>query len=158
MKKIEFETPTGPDVYWESWIDPFANDDHNEEDIEDDELLDDYDEDEMEELESLAQLIDSNKKIKNVVGKIMMTPLGAVPLAEQSLASKYFKLWVGHTNFKLRHKHIRMIDEINGVESLDIMTNHRFRVSIGKLFKDRDVMANIRDVLVKDINENYKDT
>jgi hypothetical protein len=157
MKKIEFETPTDPDVYWEAWIDPFAEDDHSEEDVDDEDDLEDFEEEELEELESLAQFIDSNKKVKQVVGKIMMTPLGAVPLAEQSLASKYFKLWVGHTNFKLRQKHIKMIDNVNGVESLDIMTNHRFRVSIGKLFKDRDVMANIRDTLVEDINQNHKD-
>jgi hypothetical protein len=155
MKEIEYEPPTEPDVHWELWVDPYIQDSvsgHDEDDDDDDdEDYDDLDEDDdLEGIESLANLIESNKQVKRAA-KLILTPSGAVPISDSFFASYYFKLWMGHTNFKLRKKHVIMIDQINGVESVDIITNHRFRVGIGKLFKDRDVMANIRDTLVKDV-------
>ena len=36
-----------------------------------------------------------------------------------------------------------MIQQCEGVESLDIFTRYRFRISVGKVFKDSEVMNNI---------------
>ena len=39
------------------------------------------------------------------------------------------------------------IQSVDGVEALDIYTRYRFRIAIGKLFKDRDVMFQIQTKL-----------
>jgi hypothetical protein len=72
-----------------------------------------------------------------------------LPITEETLASKYFKFWVGHTNFKLLNSYIETVGLIEGVETIDVLTPYRFRISIGKLFKDRDVMVEIRKRLLE---------
>lgn len=78
----------------------------------------------------------------------IFTPFGVMPLTEQSLASSYFKFWVGHTNFKITTSFHKIISDIDGVETLDIFSPYRFRISVAKLFRDRDVMSNIRKSMV----------
>jgi len=102
-------------------------------DLDDDEL-DDFDE---EELQSFAKPVQT-----------ILTPFGILPLTEQTLASTHFKFWVGHSNFKLLDSYYESIEMCAGVESVDILTPYRFRIAIGKLFKDRDVMGSVRDTLV----------
>ena len=63
-----------------------------------------------------------------------------LPLTEQTMASKYFKFWVGHSNFKLTKEFYKIIGRHPGIETLDILTPYRFRIAVGKLFVDRDVM------------------
>ena len=78
-----------------------------------------------------------------------MTPFGMMPLTAQSLASNHFKFWVGHTNFKLLKKHSKIIGSVEGIESVDILTPYRFRISVAKLFVDRDAMAKVRKALLE---------
>ena len=100
----------------------------------------DIDPEMMEKLESMANM----PSIKTI-----MTPFGMMPLTEQSLASNHFKFWVGHTNFKLLKKHSKIIGSVEGIESVDILTPYRFRISVAKLFVDRDAMAKVRKVLLE---------
>jgi len=73
--------------------------------------------------------------------KIMHTSLGIIPMTEDSNPSKVFNFWLGNTSFKITHKIIAIIDDIEGVETLSVFTRYRFRVGIAKLFKDREVMS-----------------
>ena len=41
-----------------------------------------------------------------------------------------------------------MIENVMGVETVDVMTPYRFRISVAKLFKDRDVMSLVRTTLI----------
>ena len=138
--------PSGPEVYWERWIDPFDEDPNTPEDTapvdEEDARLS---EEEMflSEEEKMMQEFQSLNGIKTI-----FTPFGIMPLTEQSLVSNHFKLWVGHSNFKLTNRFYRVIGKVDGVESLDILTPYRFRVAIGKLFQDRDVMSEIRKAMI----------
>jgi hypothetical protein len=100
----------------------------------------DIDPEMMEKLESMANM----PSIKTI-----MTPFGMMPLTEQSLASNHFKFWVGHTNFKLLKKHSKIIGSVEGIESVDILTPYRFRISVAKLFVDRDAMAKVRKALLE---------
>ena len=50
-----------------------------------------------------------------------------------------------------------MIGQQPGIEALDILTPYRFRIAVGKMFVDRDVMKDVRDTMVThvtDENEN----
>lgn len=132
--------PSGYDVYWEKWIDAFEEGDEElaNEITEIEEALN------SEELIEQEQLFQSISHIKSIV-----TPFGVLPLTEHTMASKYFKFWVGHSNFKLTEIFYKIIGQHPGIETLDILTPYRFRIAVGKLFVDRDVMTSVRDVMVK---------
>lgn len=132
------------DIYWERWVDAYNNEEINSsrqlynDAVEEAEM--DMEEEMVEEVPFFSQPV-----------KTIMTPFGVLPLTEQSLASNHFKFWVGHSNFKLLEDFRDIIEKCSGVESLDIMTPYRFRIAIGKMFIDRDVMNDIRNTLVENV-------
>ena len=135
-------SPTGYDVYWEKWIDAFEEDaeaqleDHEEEALEGGF----FDEESFSEEEAFKESISHIQSI--------ITPFGIMPITEQNRASTYFKLWVGHCNFKLTEDFYKIIGREGGVEALDILTPYRFRIAVGKMFVDRNVMKAVRDKMV----------
>ena len=146
-------TPSGYDVYWEKWIDAFEQEDNelDEEIQEMHELL--KNEDLIEDMDEDLDLIKhSVSHIRSIV-----TPFGVLPLTEQTRASNYFKLWVGHSNFKLTEDFYKIIGQQPGIEALDILTPYRFRIAVGKMFVDRDVMKEVRDTMVKHIRNDTHD-
>ena len=140
-----FNYPQDYEVYWEKWVDVYQEEideiDQALSEFEDLQDLEyDIDPEMMEKLESMANM----PSIKTI-----RTPFGMMPLTEQSLASNHFKFWVGHTNFKLLKKHGKIIGSVEGIESVDILTPYRFRISVAKLFVDRDAMAKVRKALLE---------
>ena len=128
MKQIK------PLIIWEKWRDPFGGD----EDI--DTLLDE----------------EENEDITVVQSKVIVTPMGIIPLSENTIASKIFKFWSAHTNFTVSKNVAILIEQIEGVETLDIYTRYRFRISVGKAFNDREVMSDINTRLYSYIECNSK--
>ena len=139
MKDIPI--PSGNDVYWEKWVDAY------EEQVEEVEIEEDEDETVYEE-----EMFGDKMHLMNHI-KSIMTPFGIMPLTEQSLASQHFKFWVGHSNFKLTDKVYNIVGNTPGVETLDILTPYRFRIAIGKMFVDRDVMSTVRTNLLTYIKD-----
>lgn len=137
--------PSGYDVYWEKWVDAYESDIETI-DISHQKL----DEDEASEFGIDFENFSEEDAIEIPMQTIqtIFTPFGVMPLTEQSLASSYFKFWVGHTNFKITTSFHKIISDIDGVETLDIFSPYRFRISVAKLFRDRDVMSNIRKSMV----------
>lgn len=111
-----------PIIIWEKWVDPLGT------------TLDlsNTDEDNYEHNEN------NGAKINAIV-----TPLGLIPMNEYTDCTKIFNFWTGHCNFNISKNISEIISEIDGVETLDIFTRYRFRVSFGKAFVDRDVINNI---------------
>ena len=84
-----------------------------------------------------------------------------------------FNLWVLETDFKILTIHVEALEEIPGVESLDIWSPYRLRIGIGRLFKEEEVKESIEYILnpesslksldeqtkkkVKDFQESCKD-
>ena len=143
--------PSGYDVYWEKWIDAFeAEDEQFEEDMpEEIEHLLGNDNEAVADQEHIVQSISHIRSI--------LTPFGVLPLTEQTMASKYFKFWVGHSNFKLTKGFYNVIGQHPGIETLDILTPYRFRIAVGQMFVDRDVMTGVRDTMVNYISTQKKD-
>tara|TARA_Y100001938_G_C8032238_1_gene401290 strand:+ start:499 stop:984 length:486 start_codon:yes stop_codon:yes gene_type:complete len=137
--------PKGCDVYWEKWIDAFdAEEEEFDEDIANiEQVLT------SEELVEHAENLQSISHIRSIV-----TPFGVLPLTEHTMASKVFKFWVGHANFKLTKDFYKIIGEHPGIEALDILTPYRFRIAVGKMFVDRDVMTSVRDKMVRYVTTN----
>ena len=142
-----FEYPKGYDVYWEKWIDIYEQEMEEEQSvIEQLKSMDfEFSEEEQNLYDELAE--EGMPGFKSI--KTIMTPFGMMPLTEQSLASNYFKFWTGHTNFKLLKSHIHTISMVDGVETIDVLTPYRFRIGVAKLFVDRDVMSNVRKMLLE---------
>lgn len=130
-------------IAWEKWRDPFLGYDENEIDL-DSEVNNFFDEDEdiVNDKNPVDQIKQSGKQIR-----VIATPMGLIPYNEYTASSKIFNFWIGHTNFNLSKKVVSIIEKTDGVETLDIFTRYRFRIGIGKVFEDREVMKNIENNL-----------
>ena len=144
LKKKE---PKDYKIVWEKWADPYGEniddiewpgwDAEKDKDLKTPEGMDEYNPELIEELEQEKR--DLFKKPMRLV----MTPFGVIPLTEYTTPSKIFNLWVGHTNFSITENVKKIIEEIDGVETLDIFTRYRMKVGIGKVFKPAQVTNNI---------------
>lgn len=130
-------------IVWEKWRDPLGYDDieekfqhkhiHNNSTDMDNDDEEDADED------------DENVIVKNIKDQFALTPLGLIPLTENTVSSKIFNFWTGHTTFPISKKISSLIENIDGVETLDVFTRYRFRISVGKAFKDSLVLREINE-------------
>lgn len=71
---------------------------------------------------------------------------------ENTASGKLFNFWMGHTNFDISKKIAQIIERTDGVETLDIFTRYRFRISIGKAFNDSETMRNINKTIYGELN------
>lgn len=133
-------------IVWEKWRDPFLGYDENEIDLDSEvnNFFDDDEEDTEQNKNPVDQIKQSGKQIR-----VIATPMGLIPYNEYTASGKIFNFWIGHTNFNLSKKIVSVIEKTDGVETLDIFTRYRFRIGIGKVFEDRDVMKNIEDNIKK---------
>lgn len=128
-------------IIWEKWSDPFGeNLDDTFQDDSSDSDIDSHAEDWPEE-----NKLESKNIIKAI--KVISTPMGIIPINENTASGKIFKFWVGHTNFNITKKISQIIEDIDGVECLDIFTRYRFRIAIGKVFNDAETMSSIQNIL-----------
>jgi hypothetical protein len=114
-------------IIWEKWKDPFgldenevaeSNDDHNDG-------------------------IQEEVNVKKIKCNILSTPLGIIPFNETVSCNDTFNFWTGHSNFALTKNISYIIENTPGVETLNIFTKYRFRISVGKAFTDSEVMRKI---------------
>lgn len=132
-------------IIWQKWIDPFGEDDL-EDHIPNKEPFTDINEQEIDTIDE-----EHTEKRKYIYGiKAIATPMGIVPINESTASSKIFNFWLGHTNFSITEKIARMIEQTDGVETLDIFTRYRFRIAVGKAFNDSDVMRDINKTIYKE--------
>lgn len=124
-------------IVWQKWFDPFGHDDLPI----DSDALDKEDADS----EDFSNHKDNTVPIKEGALRAIITPMGLIPYTENTASSKIFNFWVGHTNFNLSKKVVDIIENADGVETLDVFTRYRFRIAIGKVFDDAQVMKNIND-------------
>jgi len=139
-------------VVWQKWVDPFGFDD-DEEELSSFINKDQADETEYNQTSALPdQEIIQNMKASTI--KVMATPMGIIPINDNTASGKIFNFWIGHTNFNITKKIAGVIEAINGVETLDIFTRYRFRIAIGKAFNDSEVMRDINNTIYKELNNN----
>jgi len=60
---------------------------------------------------------------------------------------KDFNFYVGHCNFYINTETVNFLCGVTGVESLDVLSPYRFRISVGKLFPAQPVLDTIEDQL-----------
>jgi len=101
-----------------------------------------YDEDDIEAQISNMQEPESQGVIKKPL-RIVATPLGIIPLTEYTIPSKIFNFWMGHTNFPITAQVRDILENTDGVETLDIYTKYRMKIGFGKLFTAGEVSSKI---------------
>jgi len=140
-----------PKIVWQKWMDPFGSDEENLLIDEDGEpkFLDDENSADMytnkNKNDDPPEPYEKFKDLKSHTVRVMATPMGIIPITENTASSKIFNFWTGHTNFNITRKLAEIIEDTEGVEALDIFTRYRFRIAIGKVFTDSHVMRNIND-------------
>lgn len=138
-----------PLIVWEKWVDPFGKDTEEAKWTDYDNSLEFFNED-----DDIDDEEDDSKPSIKIPGspvKVIASPLGLIPYNEHTASSKIFNFWLGHTNFNISAKIKKLIEDIDGVEILDIFTRYRFRIAIGKCFDDAEVM----NMINKQINNSY---
>jgi hypothetical protein len=133
---------TQPLIIWEKWVDPFG------ENMEDAKWTD-YNND----IDDSTEMF--NEEYKKHIGKpirVIASPLGLIPYNEYTASSKIFNFWLGHTNFNISENIKNIIENVSGVEILDIFTRYRFRIAIGKCFNDSETMATISTSIIELFN------
>jgi hypothetical protein len=124
-------------IVWQKWFDPFGADDE----VSIDSIANESDHiDEDDEISSVEDQMSHPQKMRAIA-----TPMGLIPYTENTASSKIFNFWVGHSNFNINEHIIDIIENTDGVETLDVFTRYRFRIAIGKVFDDAKVMKEIND-------------
>lgn len=132
-------------IVWEKWVDPYgANLDTVE--------WPGYDHDEIVDDETGENIKQPTFKKFNVLA----TKMGIIPFNEHTDCSKIFNFWIGHTNFSITKKIANTLQLIEGVETLDIFTRYRFRISFGKAFDERAIIDSI-NTTIKQLSLEYND-
>jgi hypothetical protein len=149
-----------PSVVWQKWRDPFlgSNDHDTHETLEDlldePDFIDDLNIDSSKQQEEDSLMNEGEESIihKQQI-KAIITPMGIIPYDEYNAASKIFNFWIGHTNFNISKSVSSIIENAEGVETLDIFTRYRFRIGIARLFKPSDVMSSITNHIYRYLDE-----
>lgn len=128
--------PEKPLIIWQKWEDPLIPMDLTDLIEEEDEEEED---DDQPDLDKLVQ------KVQTLKQQFIVTPMGVLPYNENTACSKIFNFWVGHTNFTINKEIMQILESCDGVEALDIFTRYRFRIAVGKAFKDSTVMRQINN-------------
>jgi hypothetical protein len=130
-------------IIWQKWMDPFGQDDTDNIDF--DPYVGDYDTDDDDE-EIKKETKNHSKAIR-----VIATPMGIIPMNDNTASNKIFNFWMGHTNFDIT-KHIAdTIEQAIGVETLDVFTRYRFRIAIGKAFDDSEIMRHINTIVYREL-------
>lgn len=128
--------PEKPLIIWQKWEDPLSPVNFSD-------LLEEADIDEED--DNAEELVEFDKKIKISKQQFIVTPMGILPYNENTACGKIFNFWVGHTNFTINSAIMQILESCEGVEALDIFTRYRFRIAVGKAFKDSIVMRQINN-------------
>jgi hypothetical protein len=81
--------------------------------------------------------------------RVILGPYGTIPINENAITSKLYKMWVGHCNFDITKNIMETIEKVEGVEILRVWTRYRFWVGFGNLFDDNKVQQDIEDSIIK---------
>jgi len=132
-------------IVWQKWFDPLGEDDLDQMEVMESATEPEfYTEEEDEEEGGHIDAVEEEEFYKRPT-KVIMTPMGIIPYTENTASNKIFNFWIGHTNFNLSLPVCTIIEEEEGVETLDIFTRYRFRIGVGKLFDAKTVMFNINN-------------
>jgi|LULG01.1.fsa_nt_gb hypothetical protein len=134
------------ELAWEKWEDDLVED--KSYDVAKSDPLDPEEGYTMEELQ---------QALSQELPKVVATPMGVYEVYDRNKPSNQFDCWLGHTNFNITPKIKSLIEEIEGVEALKILTRYRFFVGVAKLFDFKDVRIEIERAICGKHTENREE-
>ena len=123
-----------PVIKWEKWYPPYIDEKMQED------LLPFTDEELTEMQEDGLDIEQNIEDVKQFIPAIQ-SQFGIHPI-NQSYSP--FDFWVCHTNFYLTDKIYTAIDNLAGVETIEVFTPYRMKVSIGRAFDTRKTLQKIQ--------------
>jgi len=85
--------------------------------------------------------------------KVIMTPLGPLDTTKIDNDAYHFEFWTAHTNFPITLEHKNKLDNLVGIESLNIISPLRMIISIGRLFSMKELRLKIEAILKDEENK-----
>jgi len=129
-------------IAWELW--QLEEPEKNKEEIE--EFNDDLDE---EEITGIGQFMMFDPAMGLPMPKVK-TPIGSYDIDDPLSPNKMFECWIGHTNFRITQSDYSVMDSINGLGCMRVISPNRFFVGIEKLFDFQTLRLEIESLLCKE--------
>ena len=137
---------TSKEIAWEKWEDDIV-----EERLRDIPKTDTPDEEDELSIEALEAAFSQE------VPKVVSTALGIFEIYDRNKPSNKYDCWIGHTNFDITYEIKNIIERIDGVEVLKVLTRYRFFVGVAKMFDFKTVRVEIEKILCGKHTENHEE-
>ena len=83
------------------------------------------------------------------IPRLVQTPLGIFHYEDKLKPSEKFDCWIGYTNFEITQNVSDLIEYVDGVEALEVMSRYTFFLGVGKMFNFRDVRLGIEILILE---------
>ena len=83
------------------------------------------------------------------IPRLVQTPLGIFHYEDKLKPSEKFDCWIGYTNFDITQNVSDLIECVDGVEALEVMSRYTFFLGVGKMFNFRDVRLGIESLILE---------
>ena len=83
------------------------------------------------------------------IPRLVQTPLGILHYEDKLKPSEKFDCWIGYTNFDITQNVSDLIECVDGVEALEVMSRYTFFLGVGKMFNFRDVRLGIESLILE---------
>ena len=83
------------------------------------------------------------------IPRLVQTPLGIFHYEDKLKPSEKFDCWIGYTNFDITQNISDLIECVDGVEALEVMSRYTFFLGVGKMFNFRDVRLGIESLILE---------
>lgn len=94
-------------------------------------------------------------RITGQMTAIYKTPLGSIVIPEHTDSHKHFKFWTMHAKIRMTQQLYNLIENVDGVETLEPYSPYRIRIGVAPLFVDSETLSSIQKI-VEDFNTENK--
>lgn len=77
----------------------------------------------------------------------IITPFGTYDPESPFRPAQRWECWIGHTNFRITKGIVSILTNIDGIAALKILDRYSFCIGVGKMFKFKNVAAEINRIL-----------
>lgn len=116
-------------ISWSRWQNPMAS--SNEDEYVPEKDVKEFDNDPNDVFEE-----EQNQSLDGAT-PVILTPIG--PVVIKKMPNKVFNFWLGESTFTLSGEITEILNDVPGVEILDIFTRYKFRIAVGNNFKFQEV-------------------
>tara|TARA_Y100000593_G_scaffold50774_1_gene95465 strand:- start:2147 stop:2776 length:630 start_codon:yes stop_codon:yes gene_type:complete len=99
-----------------------------------------------EEIEMMETVL-KYSPIEPVQPKVLYTPYGLFAAESMLKPSNRWDCWFCYTSFDITNSMVKNIEEVDGVESIKVLSRYTMFIGIGKLFNSTLVKLNIEDTI-----------